>query len=205
MMAWRNRLELVLHPVRLRLILELAKGECTVDDLHAAIPQVSRPTLYRHLKRLEAGGLVRVVGQRAVRGTVEKSYALVPEHLTLDQATIARLSREEHLEFFVTFLSSLLGDYARYLAARTTPDLQADGVGFHQHVFFLNEAEFQEFVRALNQALLPFTQNQPAPGRIPRLFATILMPLEITSHSEIALGGEKDPHEDHHRTSDENL
>ncbi|MCX8024975.1 MAG: helix-turn-helix domain-containing protein, partial [Thermanaerothrix sp.] len=203
MMAWRNRLELVLHPVRLRLILELVKGERTVDDLHAAIPQVSRPTLYRHLKRLEEGGLVRVVGQRAVRGTVEKSYALTTEHLTLDQDSMRLLSREEHLEFFVTFLSSLLGDYARYLAARTTPDLQADGVGYHQHVFFLNEAEFQEFVRALNQALLPFAQNQATSDRIPRLFATIVMPLEIASHSDTALGGEKDLHENSHRASNE--
>ncbi|MDT8898648.1 helix-turn-helix domain-containing protein [Thermanaerothrix sp. 4228-RoL] len=204
-MAWRNRLELVLHPVRLRLILELVKGERTVDDLQAAIPEVSRPTLYRHLRRLEEGGLVRVVGQRAVRGTVEKSYTLATEQLILDQATMAHLSREEHLEFFVTFLSSLLGDYARYLAAHPAPDLQADGVGFHQHVFFLNEAEFQAFVRALNHALLPFAQNQAAPGRIPRLFATILMPLEITSNSEMTLGGEKNPHEDHHREPDQNL
>lgn len=205
-MEWRDRLELVLHPVRLRLILELAKGERSVDDLHTAIPQVSRATLYRHLHRLVQGGLVKVASQYAVRGTVEKIYALVTEHLSLDEATLNRLSREEHLEFFSTFLSSLLADYARYLAARPTPNLRADGVGYHKYVLFLSEDEFRAFARALNQALLPFLEKAPAPERTPRLFATILMPVEFTAFAQNAeTRREESHHEDHHRESDQGV
>ena len=203
-MRLRDRLELILHPVRLRLLLELVKGERTVDDLHAVIPQVSRATLYRHLYRLVQGGVVRVTSQRAVRGTVEKTYALVTEHLSLDETAFNRLSREEHLEFFITFLSSLLNDYARYLTTRSTPNLRADGVGYHKYVLFLSEDEFSAFVRALNQALIPFLEKTPTPERTPRLFATILMPAEFNlSGPDTAAEGEESRHENRHRESDQ--
>jgi DNA-binding transcriptional ArsR family regulator len=177
-MRLRDRLDLVLHPVRLRLMLALVGGERTVADLAAALPDVSRATLYRHLNLLVKGGLVRVTAQRAVRGAVERTYALAQDTLNLDRAALQTLSREEHLELFTTYLSSLLNDYVRYLGKRPQPDLQADGVGYHKHVLFLSDEELAEFASALNRALLPYLQNPPQPGRKARLFATVLMPFD---------------------------
>jgi len=177
-MRLRDRLDLVLHPLRLRLLLALAGGERTVADLAAALPDVSRATLYRHLGLLVRAGLVRVTAQRAVRGAVEKTYALAQEALNLDQAALQNLSREEHLELFATYLSSLLNDYIRYLGKRPQPDLQADGVGYRKYVLFLSDEELVEFAGALNRALLPYLQNPPRPGRQARLFATVLMPFD---------------------------
>src|SRR5262249_20794707 len=52
----------------------------------------------------------------------------------------------------------------------------ADGVGYRQVPFYLSDDEFVAMMLALNQALLPYLGNQPAPNRRRRLFTTIVFP-----------------------------
>ena len=81
------------------------------------------------------------------------------------------------MRWFASFVASLLGAFGRY-AASGTPDLVRDGVGYHQNVIQLSDAELVSMAAALNTALMPFVANEPAEGRTARLFATILMPAD---------------------------
>lgn len=168
--------ELLFHPVRMRIIVALARGaELTAQQLGETLADVPAPTLYRQLKKLHEGGVLDIVEERRVRGTVERVYALRKSELKLSP-NLAQASREDHMRYFTTFVAALLGEYARYLR-RDTIDPAADGVGYRQVVFHLSDEEFVRMVADLNRALAPYLALPPAPRRIRRLFSTIVMPV----------------------------
>jgi DNA-binding transcriptional ArsR family regulator len=171
-----SRADLILHPVRMRLLVTLARRQLTARQLSELLPDVPQATLYHHLGILTRAGLLRVVSERQVRGTVEKLYALVGEDATLSPADLAHASREDHLRYFTLFMATVLGDFARYLQQDAPIDPLADGVGYHETPFYLSDEEFAQAMAALNQALLPYLSNQAAPHRRRRLLATIVMP-----------------------------
>lgn len=170
------RAELILHPVRMRLMVTLARRQLTARQLGELLPDVPQATLYHHLGTLVRAGLLRVVSERQVRGTVEKSYALAEDSATLSQQDLASASRDDHLRYFTIFISTLLADFARYLQQDAPIDLFADGVSYRETPFYLSDDELAEAAAAVNQALRPFLENPPAPHRRRRLFATVLIP-----------------------------
>jgi len=171
-----SRANLILHPVRMRLLAALGRRELTARQLGALLPDVPQATLYHHLSTLTRAGLLRVASERQVRGTVEKAYTLVQEHVLLSPNDLANASRDEHLHYFTVFLAMLLGDFARYLQQDGPIDLFADGAGYRETAFYLSDEEFAQAAAALNQALLPFLSYQPSPERRRRLMALIVFP-----------------------------
>jgi len=169
-----SRAELILHPVRMRLIVALARRRLTARQLGAILADVPQATLYHHLGLLTKGGVLRVVEEHPVRGTVEKVYALASEQfLSPDDMAVA--TPDDHLRYFTAFVTGLLADFGRYLQSGPV-DLARDGVGYHPLVLHLSDEELMQLAQALNAALLPFLRNEPAPNRRRRLFSTVLMP-----------------------------
>lgn len=171
-----SRADLILHPVRMRLLATLARRQLTARQLSELLPDVPQATLYHHLGTLTRAGLLRVVSERQVRGTIEKLYALADDHTTLSPADLANVSRDDHLRYFTMFVTTLLGDFARYLQQDAPIDLYADGAGYREIPFYLSDDEFAQAVAAFNQALLPFLSNQSASHRRRRIFAMITFP-----------------------------
>jgi DNA-binding transcriptional ArsR family regulator len=176
-----SRADLILHPVRMRLLIALARRQLTARQLSALLPDVPQATLYHHLGLLTRAGLLHVVSARPVRGTLEKRYALADDTddtntALLSPADRAHASREDHLRYFTLFVATLLADFARYLQQDAPLDFLADGVGYHETPFYLSDEEFAQAAAAVNHALRPFLGHQPAPHRRRRLFATIVFP-----------------------------
>ena len=74
-----NSTELLLHPVRLRIVHAVIDGRpFTTSDLCARLPDVSQATIYRQVALLAAGGLVELDREDRVRGAVERTYRLQP-------------------------------------------------------------------------------------------------------------------------------
>ncbi|MET7422745.1 helix-turn-helix domain-containing protein [Dactylosporangium sp. NPDC005555] len=169
--------DLALHPVRIRILRAAAGTRLTTQDLRALLPDIPPATLYRHLATLAGAGLLEVVEQRKVRGTVERVYALPADGATLDAAALATASPEDHARYFTAFVSSLLSEFSRYLA-RERIDFAADGAGYQQIVLHLSDAELAKFATDLNQVIGPLLGNEPGKGRVPRLLATILLPAD---------------------------
>jgi hypothetical protein len=100
----------------------------------------------------------------------ENAASLTPEDL-------ASATPADHLRYFTIFLSTLLGDFGRYIQ-QPAADLLADGVGYRQVPLELSDQEFAELAGRLNAAIAPALANQPAPGRRRRMLTTIVMPTE---------------------------
>src|SRR3954447_4169397 len=123
--------ELLLHPVRLRVVQAfLGDRTLTTADLRAELPDVPVATLYRHIGVLADAGVLAVVGERKVRGAAERSYRLVTEAASVDADAARLMSPEEHRRGFATFAAGLLADFDRYLErAGGEVDPVRDGVG----------------------------------------------------------------------------
>ena len=157
------------------MIIALHARKLTPKQLAAELKEVAPATLYHHLNLLTDAGITRVVEERLVHGTLrEKVYTLSDASTILSPDQIAGASKDELLQYFLVFVSKVIGDHARYL------DLKESGyytdAGYQQHQFFLSDEEFVQFAQEMNAALLPWLKKEPAPGRSPRLLTTILIP-----------------------------
>src|SRR5215831_13365532 len=77
----------IAHPLRLRIIAELADGRVHVSELARRLG-MSRPLLYMHLDRLEKAGLVTGQLELSEDGKAMKYYDLAPFELRLDAGAI---------------------------------------------------------------------------------------------------------------------
>jgi Helix-turn-helix domain len=168
--------DLLLHPVRLRIVQAfLGDRALTTTALKSELPDVPAGSLYRHVARLVDGGVLAVVGERRVRGALERTYVLRASaaHLSLDE--IAKMTPDEHRQAFLAFVAGLIGDADRYLA-RGDIDPLRDGASYNLAAMWLDDAEFAEFVRELVTVVQPRLAYSPKPGRARRILATVLLP-----------------------------
>jgi DNA-binding transcriptional ArsR family regulator len=178
--------DLILHPIRMRLIVALGAGvPMAAAQLLERMPDVPPATLYRHLTVLRQGGIItfadepgpREAGERRTRGAVERRYVLRAGAASLAPEDIASATPDDHLRWFASFLASLLGSFSRYVGAGV-PDFARDGVGYREVVLQLSDDELIQMSIALNTALMPFVANTPGNGRTARLFATVFLPAD---------------------------
>lgn len=77
------------HPLRLRVIAELARGRLHVSELARRLG-VSRPLLYMHLDKLQKAGLVSGHLELSEDGKAMKYFELVPFELRVTAETVIR-------------------------------------------------------------------------------------------------------------------
>ncbi len=169
-------LDVVLHPIRMRVIMALVGAESTAQLMSDMLGDVPPATLYRHLNRLVEAGVLKVIAERRVRGTLEKVYSLDEQGPHLSPEDLASASRRDHLRYFTTFVASLLDDYARYLENSKTVNLLADGVSYRKFPLELSDKEFAAISKAVDAAIIPYLKNKSARGRKRRIAAIIVMP-----------------------------
>src|SRR3954468_141820 len=134
--------DLLLHPVRMRILQTLFDADpMTTAQLRERLLDIAPATMYRHIAVLADAGVLEVVSEKRVRGTVERSYRVRPEQAVVDPAARAAMTREDHQRAFTTFVASLLGDFDRYLK-HDNVDPVADGVVYRQAGGWLTGAEF---------------------------------------------------------------
>lgn len=168
-------LELIGHPVRLRIVHALRGRTMTTAQLHERLPDVSKAMLYRHVELLADGGILEVAEQRRVRGAVERHYRLNAERATIDADTASALTADDHRRGFGIALAALFAEFTAYLD-QGTANPATDPVGYRQHAIWLNPSELEAMVAELRAAILPRLANAPAPDRARYLLSPILFP-----------------------------
>jgi DNA-binding transcriptional ArsR family regulator len=156
--------DLLLHPVRLRIILAVAGREVTAQQLANELPDIPQATLYRNINTLAAAGILSVVRERRVRNTFEKTYALPEQSLLFTVEDLKDAKLEDYVRLFTQYLGLLLGYYVRYIQQGNI-DFARDKVDFRIFPLNLSEEEAQEVRQAINAALLPHLKNELSPER----------------------------------------
>lgn len=167
--------DLLLHPVRLRIILATAGRQVTTQQLANELPDIPQATLYRNINTLAAAGILSVVQERRVRNTIEKTYAL-PEHdLRLTKEDLENAEPEDYVRLFTQYLGLQLGYYVRYIQHGDV-DFARDKVVFHMFPVYLSKEERGELDQAVNALLLPYAQNEPTPERQRSIIGLLSLP-----------------------------
>jgi DNA-binding transcriptional ArsR family regulator len=176
MTAKKTKVDLILHPIRMRILMALSGNQKTSQQLADDLRDVPQATLYRHINRLAKAGILQVVEERPVRGTVEKVYTVDTRTTMLSAEDIANFSKDDHMRYFIAFVATLLDDFSRYLQHSERLDLAADGVSYHKFPLELSDEELKSLSAKMNADLAPYLDNQPGQDRRRRIFSSIVMP-----------------------------
>ena len=169
------RAEILLHPIRLRIVLAFGSEQLTTGQIAERLPDVAHATLYRHVAALADAGVLDVVDERRVRGGIERTYALVAEAVRLGPDTAGSMSKDELLRGFVVFAGAMIEAFGRYLD-HPSADLNEDLVSFRQAAIWLHDAALAELVARLRAAFGPYLENEPTDDRERLQVNTVLIP-----------------------------
>jgi len=170
-----GKLNLILHPVRLRILTAISGREMTAQQLSKVLSDVAVATLYRHINTLQEGGLLAVVDEQQIRGTVERTYGISDEGLlNLTPEDIKDATKEDHIRYFTMFIVSLIAEFSAYLQARDNIDLVKDGVGYNTEIIHMTDDEVIDFSKVLHELVTKY--GQPTPERKRRQFSIVILP-----------------------------
>ncbi len=173
-----NRVDLILHPVRFRILESLVGESLTTQAIAERLPEVPKSTIYRHVRLLLENDMIAVDETHPVRGAVEKSYRL-NQPIRLSAGEMAELTPEEHVHYFRTYVMALVQGFSNFVhsaAEGERVDMVTLRAGYTETPLFATTAELDEAFAALNQALFRLAQNPPGEGRRKHKFVFITHP-----------------------------
>jgi hypothetical protein len=160
----KTKENLLLHPVRMRILLATGTRQVTAQQLANELPDIPQATLYRNIRTLAAAGMLVVVQERRVHNTIEKTYALAPQDTFLTVEDLKNAQPSDYIRLFTQFLGQLEGYYVRYIKQGNV-DLARDHLLFQAVPLYLSDEEILRLGRDLTEALSPYVKNEPAPER----------------------------------------
>lgn len=172
--------DLILHPVRMQIVQCLTlTPNLTTAQLAERLPSVPQASLYRHLSKLVEAGLIAIVEQNQVRGTLEKVYGLS----STSPFNSGVLSKEEHMRYFLAFTARLTHSFEQYLNWPNV-DPANDWASYRMARIYATDEEFTAFLAVLRQAFSMVIGNLPTPERKGIDLATISIPVAKENKEE---------------------
>ncbi|MGA9288194.1 MAG: helix-turn-helix domain-containing protein [Anaerobacillus sp.] len=180
----KNKAEIMLHPIRLKIVQTLINGRrLTVQEIGKQLHEVPQASLYRHLKQLLDAGIIAIVEENKIRGAMEKVYALTDGAESIDDDDFLNGSKEEHMDYFMRFLMTVLADFENYVDQENF-NMVEDGVGYRQAVYYASDDEFKNFLNEMRGAMKKVIGNEPSEIRRKRTLSTIMTTEHYPTESE---------------------
>ena len=170
-----SKADLVVHPLRLRIITELAGLELSPRQIAERMPEVSQATLYRQIRKLEQGGMLRVSDRRPVRGVEERFYALIPGATRLTREEFSSMSAEEHEQSYAILMGTISGQLSRY-ARQPDADLTRDGMTYFSSVLELTDEQARQFRLEMIALIERFSADKADAGGMRRFVGVASIP-----------------------------
>ncbi|OEF97054.1 helix-turn-helix domain-containing protein [Desulfuribacillus alkaliarsenatis] len=172
----KSKIKALIHPIRMRIMQTLLDGKkMTAGEIAEKLEDIPQASLYRHINALLKEEILTVVSENKIRGTVEKVFS---KSATLESSMAKELdeaSREDHFNYFFSFLMGLLGEYEEYLQEENI-DFEKDGVSFRQCTVYLSDEEFMELMMGIGEKLFAAMKKEPGENRRLRTIANIVIP-----------------------------
>ena len=163
-MNGKDKAELIIHPIRLRVMQLLGQKPMTTAELDVLMPDVAKSSLYRHIRKLLDGGMIEVAETHPVKGTPEKTYQLLhAPHLTVED--VKTMTKEDHLRYFSSYVAGLVQDFKAYLDSQENLDMLADQAGYSEALFYASTEELDELFKPFRDKLNKLQKQPPKAGR----------------------------------------
>jgi len=163
--------EVMLNPVRMRIIQELSSTQSmTTTEICEKISDVPRTTMYRHINILLDNGILSVISEKKIRGSLERTLALnigeITKHNTLENASQNALA----------FLMNRYARFHNYFSGEN-PDPAKDKIFLNNTVLMMDNNEFDQFLLDMRGLLIKYN-FEAANGRKARDISIISSPAE---------------------------
>lgn len=133
--------EVVMNPVRQRIFQYLLVHDTgTVKEIRKVLPDIPSASVYRHMKILTDHGVLLVVGENRIRGTVESIYQLNQDALKIC---------DDNGRAVQTALLGICAEFAKYFSGEH-PDPEKDMLMLTNCTLTLTDEEFGSFLSELN-------------------------------------------------------
>ena len=170
-----DTLELLLHPVRVRIVHAMSGGVTrTTSDLLARLPDVSKATVYRHVSLLAEAGVLEVVSEQRVHGAVERRYRLHRPRAVIDPDAAASMTLKNR-HGFAAAMAALVAEFNTYLD-QGHADPTEDKVGYRQIPLWLSQEERAELISQIHPFWCPRWTTSPVRAQL-HLLSPILFPI----------------------------
>lgn len=164
-----DKRKVIMNSIRMRIVQYLMiNGTATASQLAKDMTEVPKTTLYRHINVLEQAGVISVVDERKVRGTIEKTFAIDMDAIESDK------DEEVVLNNAFSFLMNVYGDFVKYFT-KEDADPQEEGVFIRTTDFMLKDKDFDKFCKELEAV---FAKYKAKPGDKLRKITIISAPGE---------------------------
>lgn len=153
----QNKADVIINPIRLRIIQYAAHNTpVTVAQIAEAMPDISKATLYRHVRVLVDNEILIVVGQEKIRGTFEQSYSLNLQKINSN----GRESTVEMQALVYSMLGKLMEDFRQYFSTDTANPVE-DRLFVGVNTLSLDNDSFDDFVQDI-YAIVEKYSHSPA-------------------------------------------
>lgn len=170
-----TKLDLVLHPIRGRIIMVISRRQMTTRQIAQAMPDVSQASVYRHVSLLASAGILRVVEEIPVRGLIERVYALDEEAALVRHHEISGATSDDYLRYFQHFVDDLMQSYRLY-SDQENADPKRDGVAFWGEILYLTRQERDQAVEELRAVTRKYQDRTPQPDRLRYYIGRVFVP-----------------------------
>lgn len=170
----------ITNPVKCRLLLEIhSRGKATAKQLTDMYQDIPQATLYRHLKKMWSDGILQVVEETQVRGTVERTYALAFDISDNMETMLEKNSGELYMRYFMQYIFGFTKQFQEYCQS---PDIhiKEDMTGFSLSPLYLSDEELTSLITGISQIINTVKGNEPGPERKLRTIGVIVSPAENT-------------------------
>ena len=136
-----NLLNLLMNPVRIMIMQYLTTHKtATASEIIGSLNNVSRATVYNHIKILEENNLICVVQENQVRGTLEKTFSIkkTVEHSQSDYSMV------------INYLLNLMVDFQQYYD-HTKKLMDEEMLFIDRSVMYLDDENYKNFFKEYTQ------------------------------------------------------
>ncbi|MET7640808.1 helix-turn-helix domain-containing protein [Streptomyces sp. NPDC005438] len=167
---------LLLHPVRMRILQTLlGADELTTAQLRDRMPDIPAASMYRHVATLTRAGVIEVVRERPVRGTVERSYRVRQDEALVDEDARLTMTKEDHRQAFTVFTGALMADFERYLSREDTEPAR-ENVLYRQGTVHLTDDEYARLVEELEEVVARRARASSGKGQTRHIVSLVVVP-----------------------------
>lgn len=171
-----------MHPIRLQILWAVVGQDLTPQQIGAILSDVPQATLYRHIQKMVQMGVLEVVRETPIRGTVEKVYRLVEQKANVSREEFANADREDHVRYLSTFLTSMIPLYRAYVMQESLDKIALD-VSYRSGAFSATETQYQLFRERLQKLLLETLAHPPEVNQRRIYFSYLLFPQTSEANS----------------------
>lgn len=173
------------NPIMCKIFLDIYdKKTVTAKQLAETYPDVAQTTLYRYLKRMTNDGIIKVVGEKPIRGTIEKTYSSAVDFGENLENIIITNNGEAYMMLFMQYISGFVSAFETY-SKRKDIHLQKDKSSFTTAPIFATDDELNTALQQIGEIVTGLFELKPSAERTPRNLGLIITPPLNMNQEEI--------------------